>query len=374
MHHMIFFVLKPGKDRSKLHPSFLVLLESPERIPARSVMKELGPWLAPSDPHFVSEFQTKGFDQRIWELYLWAAFRELGFDIEQPEAPDFLCTAPGIKFTVEATTVAASVAGPLAAHPDPQTPEEMEAFLADYMPMKFGSSLSSKLNKKNAQGKSYWEQPQTANCPFILAIADFHKPGDINERGSMTYTHSALPTYLYGRRLQWEKVDGKLIIRASKNTSHRFGTKVIPSGFFDLPGAENISAVLFSNAGTLAKFDRMGVVAGFRSERHHYYRVGVRYNPDPNATEGTPFWLSVTDASYEEFWSDELQIFHNPNAKIPIPVDMFGGITQHFFEDGNHQSITPQGAVISSQTIITGLTEQEGEQMPQLDEANPPEE
>lgn len=362
--------IEPGIDRSKLHPSFLVLLESPGHMPSRSVMKELGPWLAPSDPHFVSEFQTKGFDQRIWELYLWAAFRELGFDIEQPEAPDFLCTAPGIKFTVEATTVAASTDGPLAAHPDPQTPEEMEAFLADYMPMKFGSSLTSKLNKKNAHGKSYWEQPQTANCPFILAIADFHKPGDVNERGSMTYTHSALPTYLYGHRLRWEKVDGKLIIRASKNASHRFGTKVIPSGFFDLPGAENISAVLFSNAGTLTKFCRMGLVAGFCPERHDYYRAGVQYNPDPNATEGIRFFKSVTDPSYEEFWSDELQLFHNPNAKIPIPADMFGGITQHVFEDGRHQSITPEGAVLFSQTIIIGTTE-EREPMTRPDETNP---
>ncbi len=344
--------LDPGVDRSKLHPSFLVLLETPGRAPSRAVMKEVGPWLAPSDPHFVFEFQTKGFDQRIWELYLWAAFRELGFDIEQPEAPDFLCTAPGIKFAVEATTVTASLDGPLAAHPNPQTLEEVKAFLDDYMPMKFGSSLTSKLNKKNAQGESYWERPLTAKRPFILAVADFHKPGDINEIGSMTYTQSVLSTYLYGHRLEWEMVDGKLIVHASKNAEHRFGTKVIPSGFFDLSGAENISAVLFSNAGTLAKFDRMGLVAGFHPEGHRYYRIGIRYNPDPNATDGIPFYDSITDASYEEFWSDELQLFHNPNAKTPIPVEMFSGITQHFFEDGNHQVSTPEGAVLSSRTVI----------------------
>lgn len=164
----------PGTDPAKLHPHFRILLEDPGRAPARAVLKEIGPWLAPSDPHFVTEFQFNQFDQRLWELYLWATFRELGYDITQPEAPDFQCSAPGIAFTVEATTVAPSMSGPLADHPDPQTQEEMAQFLAHYMPMKFGSSLTSKLNKKNKDGQSYWERGETAGKPFMLAIADFH--------------------------------------------------------------------------------------------------------------------------------------------------------------------------------------------------------
>ena len=64
-------------DPAKLHPYFRELAERPGRAPARAVVKEVAPWLAPSDPHFVPEFQFKQFDQRLWELYLWAAFREL---------------------------------------------------------------------------------------------------------------------------------------------------------------------------------------------------------------------------------------------------------------------------------------------------------
>jgi hypothetical protein len=126
-----------------LHPHFRLLAESPGRHPSRSVFKEIGPWLAPTDPHFVREFQFSQFDQRLWEMYLWATFREMRFDVTQPEAPDFLCKAPGIAFAVEATTVGPSTAGVLADHPDPKTPEEMTEFLANYMPMKFGSSLTS---------------------------------------------------------------------------------------------------------------------------------------------------------------------------------------------------------------------------------------
>jgi hypothetical protein len=346
-------------------------METSGRAPSRAVFKEIGPWLAPSDPHFVSEFQFKQFDQRLWELYLWAAFRELGFDIEQPEAPDFLCTAPGLSFTVEATTVAPSNAGPLAVHPDPKTPEEMQAFLADYMPMKFGSSLTSKLNKKNKDGESYWERGETANKPFILAIADFHKTGNAEEPGSMTYTHSALWPYLYGHRVTWELVDGELVVRAEKHPDHAYNGKVVPSGFFDLSGAENVSAVLFSNAGTLSKFDRMGVAAGFAPAGHHYVRVGVRSNPDRNAIQGTPFYSEINAETYEEFWTDELQLFHNPNAKHPIAPEAFGGIAQHFFRDGEYFSIAPDDTVLVSRTIIISPVADDGrrDQKERQDEA-----
>lgn len=337
-----------------LHPSFRSLFQDSGRSPARAVLREIGNWLAPSDPHFVQEFQFKQFDQRLWELYLWAALRELDFDVTQPEAPDFLCRAPGIEFTVEATTVKASESGPLAKHPEPTTLEEMRAFLTDYMPMKFGSSLTSKLMKKNASGESYWERGESPGKPFILAIADFHKPGSESEIGSMTYTVSALWPYLYGHRVEWEKVDGKLVVRAVKGSDHAYGGKVVPTGFFDLPGAENVSAVIFSNAGTIAKFDRIGVAAGFGLPGHHYVRSGIRYDPDPDAVEGVPF-VEEIKPGHSERWSDELQVFHNPRAKHPLPIDVFDGITQHFFQNGDQYSLTPEGAVISSWTTIIQL-------------------
>lgn len=339
-------------DPAKLHPYFKMLLETPARAPARAVVKEIGPWLAPSDPHFVQEFQFKQFDQRLWELYLWAAFRELGFDITHLEAPDFMCRAPGIAFSVEATTVAPSTAGPLAAHPQPKTFDEMKEFLANYMPMKFGSALFSKLNKKDAKGRRYWERDDTKDKPFVLAVADFHKQADQDGLGSMTFTQSALWPYLYGQRVDWKMVDGQLSVTAVKNENHVFGEKVIPSGFFDQPDTENISAVLFSNAGTLAKFDRMGVAAGFAAQDHTYMRMGYRLNPDPNAVMGIPFAEDVSSADYVEFWSDELQIFHNPNAKIPLKHDWLSELTQFYFADGEQRTIIPDHHVWASNTLI----------------------
>jgi hypothetical protein len=339
-------------DPQKLHPYFRELLESPGRVPARAAVREIGPWLAPSDPHFIQEFQESQFDQRLWELFLWASFREMGFDVDQLEAPDFLCRMPGFTFSVEATTAAPSTMGPLATHPNPQTKKEMEDFLSNYMPLKYGSSLYSKLMKQDKNGLRYWERNDVGGSPFVLAIADFHRPATENEIGSMTYTQSALWMYLYGQRVSWRFDDHQLVIMPTKVEEHTYGDKKAPSGFFDLPDSENVAAVLFSNAGTIAKFDRMGVVAGFAPEDHSYLRIGLKYNPDPNAVHGIPFSADVGSEEYEEMWSDELQIFHNPNAKMPIPPDMFSGLTQHFWKDGDLYSLTPEGAILSSYTMI----------------------
>ena len=99
-------------DEAKLHPYFRILRDDPTRAPARAVINEVGRWLAPGDPHLVQEFQTSGFDQRLWKIYLWAAFREFGLDVTQLEAPDFRCTVAWSDFTVEATTAAPSTMVP----------------------------------------------------------------------------------------------------------------------------------------------------------------------------------------------------------------------------------------------------------------------
>ena len=341
-----------GTDPAKLHPYFKELLEEPGRAPARAVVKEIGPWLAPSDPHFVEEFQFRQFDQRLWELYLWAAFRELGFDVTQTEAPDFSCRAPGIEFTIEATTVAPSQAGPLAAHPNPMTPEELERFNSDYMPMKFGSSLMSKVNKTDSEGRHYWQREHTAEKPFVIAVADFHKQAEQDRPGSMTYSHSAIWRYLYGHGVKWQVVEGKLVAETFEYPDHKYRTKTVPTGFFDQPGTENISAVLFSNAGTIAKFDRMGVVAGFGAPKHQYWRIGYRYDPNPNAVEGMRFVEDVAGCDYAEGWADELQIFHNPNARVPLPDDWLAGLAQFSWRDGAMETWIPDDQVIASMTWI----------------------
>lgn len=349
-------LLMPISDNlDKLHPGFKHLISAESAFPARQIIKEIGPCLHIYDNHFLNEFQLFQFDQRVWEIYLWCSLREQGFDVYLREAPDFECysAVADLRFTVEATTVTPSQAGVLKEHPNPKGIKELEEFLYSYMPMKFGSALTSKLKKVNKAGKHYWEHEFSKDKPFVIAIADFHKPSDhkTGDVTSLVYSGSALYVYLYGKRVDWfVDKDGKLIITNSKIGGHKYKDKEIPSGFFDLPDSENISAVMFSNAGTLPKFDRMGVCAGFEPESIRYFRQGFRFNPDPNASHGIPFVEEVGSEGYEESWSDELQLYHNPNAKYPIDPDDFPKITHHNFIDGKFVSIGADNRVLSSLT------------------------
>jgi hypothetical protein len=339
-------------DDNRLHPYFKVLRDSPAREPAREVFRAISPWLVSSDPHLVSELQESQFDQRLWEIYLWAMLRDQGYDVKHTEAPDLIARSPWFNFSIEATTIAPSTSGALANHPNPSTPEEMAEFLSDYMPMKFGSPLISKVNKTDAAGKHYWERGDAVGLPFVIAIADFHKTADDHNLASMTYSQGGLYVYLFGNRVIAETVDGKLIIRNEPVTEHTYGGKTVPSGFFDQPGVENVAAVLFSNAGTLSKFDRIGVMAGFIPEKHKYMRVGQRFDPTPDALVGVPFAEDVSSPAYEEHWGDEVQIFHNPNAKTPLPREAFPDAAHFMYENGELISFDRPGRVLGSMTHI----------------------
>ncbi len=178
------FQARPGTDDSKLHPFYKVLSQDSGRAPARAVFREIGPWLAPSDPHFVKEFQENAFDQRLWELYLWASFRELGFNVDQPEAPDFLCTGPDIQFTVEATTSGPSKDGVLAEHPNPKTEAEIKEFLENYMPMKFGSCLTKKLKyERKARACATGSEARLQTSRSLLLSQTFTSPAAIKRLG-----------------------------------------------------------------------------------------------------------------------------------------------------------------------------------------------
>ncbi len=351
-------LLKPiTKEYHKLHPYFRHLIESDSAMPARAVFKEIGPALHLHDEHFLNEFQLYQFDQRLWELYLWASLREQGYDVHQREAPDFEChsATTNLRFTLEATTVAPSQSGVLADHPNPKSDKEIDKFLKTYMPMKFGGALTSKLKHVNRKGQRYWERDHSKEKPFVIGVSDFHKESNAQtgEPTSIIYSQGALYIYLYGNRIDWFlNNEKKLILTMAKVDSHSYKTKNIPSGFFDLPDAENISGVLFSNAGTLPKFERMGVCAGFIPPNHKYFRLGCRFDPDSDAFMGLPFCEEVGVGEYKENWSDELQFFHNPNAKYPIDPNDFPDIAHHNLIDGKLLTIDKGNRVISSMTQV----------------------
>jgi len=333
-------LLKIPEDISdaKLNPGFKELLQNAAYTPAKRIIQELSPWIRPKDRHLEKEFQTNGFNQRIWELYLWTALKELRFEVDQLEAPDFLCKGDDEPlFTIEATTSGPSMSGTLAEIPDePHDLESVVQYNNGYMAIKYGSSLTSKLRKQ----PPYWERPEAKGLPFILAIADFHRPDFKTLHPSMAYTHSGLAPYLYGFNSLVERDEnGNYRVKSEPIEKHKYLDKEISSGFFNLPEAEHVSAVLFCNAGTIAKFNRMGILAGFGLPNYLYLREGEQYNvSDPIATEGTHCIVDICDPEYRECWSDELNLFHNPNALFPLNENVFKDINQHFSAGDHIQS------------------------------------
>jgi hypothetical protein len=211
------------------------------------------------------------------------------------------------------------------------------------MPIKYAGPLTAKLAKK------YWEKKHVKGKPLLFAIQDFHAPM------SLLISRSALPTYLYGHEYESSRSeDGKLVITPQRVTEHRWGNKIVPSGFFALNGAEHVSAVIFSNSGTISKFNRMGVLAGFGSRRVRLTRRGLAVDHDPNAAKPKCFERSVNDPKYRETWIEGLDVFHNPRALNPIdPSALVGAAHHRLLPNGQIESLVPRDHTFSSVTVTT---------------------
>ncbi|KAF1710238.1 glycosaminoglycan attachment protein [Pseudoxanthomonas sacheonensis] len=336
----------PSAPLGKLHPSFDHVRQSDHFLPARSIMTEMMRHVVDVDGNFVEQFQTAGFDARVWELYLYAALLELGLFVSKPEpAPDFLVSDGLAKVFIEAVTVNSSGGEPPlrpADLPIKRLPEEIHRLNQTKIPIKYGSALWSKLKRK----KPYWTLPDVQGHPLVFAIADFH------EKQSMLWTSSGLFNYLYGLSHDFRRDEnGQLIISAEQFEVHEYEGKKIPSGFFFQPDAENISAVLFSATGTMSKFNRMGRLAGFGHADQRMLRIGYKHKHDDNAAFPEPFCIEIAPGEAHESWAEGLSMFHNPRALHPVDPRMFPGVAHHFFENGKIVSILPEFHPYSSTTF-----------------------
>ena len=320
----------PVVSKEKQHQSFGVLL-SDRYSPGRELIRELMHHFTDVDGNFVEQFQSTGFDSRLWELYLFALLAELAYGLDgEHAAPDFHCIGLRGNFFVEATTVNPSETLPVIGKAN------IEEYVAHYVPVKYGSALFSKLKKR------YWELPHVADHPLVFAIQDFHSPQ------SMVWSNPALVEYLYGIR-QTAKPDGTLGVVSQIIDKYEWQGKVIPAGYFLQPATEHISAVLANPSGTITKFNRMGYLAGFGNRSIKMLRRGLCYKGN---VHHEPFTAEVHAQEYSETWCEGVSIYHNPNARIPLPEYTFPGAAHHTARDGRILSNTPPFFPIGSNTII----------------------
>jgi hypothetical protein len=323
----------------RLHPSFKALRDDAEREPARRMMEEVFERMGDRDGNFREQFQTTGFDSRVWELYLYAALSDAGYKVDLPDpAPDFMLSAEEERWTLEATTANLRSGE---ASPQVGSDEELLDFLKHELPIRLGSPLFTKLRKNYIDGNG-----EMARLPFALGLECF-----VNT-DSMFHTESPLGGYLYGiHSTPYRNPDGSFGVRHEKIAEHRFGEKRIPSGFFKQPGAEQISAVLFSNSGTSAKFTRMGYQRGIGAERLWVGRYGYRADPSPDASG--PLFFAEEVGERVEHWSEGLVVFHNPWATHPLPDRRLSEVAVNYtLIDGRIRHTAIPSHVFTSQTLI----------------------
>lgn len=334
----------PVVSYEKMHPSFAKLCQSEAFVPARRQIAEIMPHYVDIDGNFIEQFQTSGFDARLWELFLHSYLVEEQLFLDRGhDRPDFLVTKYGKSVAIEGTIVGRRADKPVSyfrVTPSiPESEEEVKRRHEDEIPIRFGSPLFSKLQKR------YWELDHVKGLPIVFAIADFH------DDQSMTWTSTALINYLYGVKHDFHfDESGQLVITPLKIEKHKVGDKEIPSGFFFQPEADHISAVLFSASGTISKFNRMGRQAGFKAPGLVMIRVGTHHDHDPNAHLPRPFKY-IVDENSNETWAEGVSMFHNPNALRPVPRELFPSIAHHTFKDGRIHSVLPEFHPYASFTL-----------------------
>jgi hypothetical protein len=297
---------------------------------ARRLMDETFADFPDVDRSFVREFQTAGFSARVFELALFAALREQGKELDRTSpAPDFLTTGDN-PVAIEATTTNPPQGEKdddedIAAAVRRLIPDDMEEAQAEFT-MQIGKALRRKLEHRDAQGHAYWEKPHVNGIPFVIAVQSFHSPS------ALIHTTSSLATYLYGiRDIPTHDDHGSLVLNSQVVTEHRHKHKTIPSGLFAQPEAEHLAAVIFTNSATVSKFARMGTERGYGPEDVAIARVGLEYDPDPNASVPVPFGYVVGDYGPQdhETFSEGFHVLHNPWTRTPLPDGALEGFTQH---------------------------------------------
>ncbi|MEU4266080.1 hypothetical protein [Streptomyces sp. NPDC025273] len=318
---------------------------------ARRLMNEIFTDFHDVDKSFVREFQSGGFSARVFELALFAYLREQGLSPDRSQAaPDFVIRGENPVAIEVTTTNPAQGKEPDDIEYAPllreEIPEADQAFV-----FQLGKALRRKLTHRDAAGCAYWEKSHIRDVPFVIAVGAFH-----NQNAQM-HVMSSVCEYLYGQRdVLGHDESGKLTIAAEEISAHELRGKTIPSGLFRLPEAANLAGVLFSNAHTVAMFNRIGMEIGYGSDDVAFCRVGTAYDPDPNASTPQLFSYVAGDRppDQQETFTEGLSLFLNPWAIRKLSPQALPGISfVDLLDDGRLMSMLPGGFhPFTSKTLV----------------------
>lgn len=346
---LLFKDIVPQEKQNRI---FRQLKNDNEWNSAKHLIEAIMPYYDDVDGNFVQQFQSTGFDQRLWELYLFNYFTEDRLEIDRTRnSPDFVLKKDRQTIGVEAVTLSDKRINDDAIIPEYKHPSDK--YLKNDMPILWSAALHNKLSLKTYSHKNdsikthYWKKEGLSEKPFIIAIQDFHK------EFSMTWSYTSLIDLLYGISQTWEIENDKLIITPHKIAPYtkRNGTQIPSAFFFTHPEASHLSAVIANPLGTLPKFNRIGKERGFDMFNTMMIHRGLCYNHEKNAVKPNAFQYCVQN-EVRELWSHGVVVYHNPNALCPLPDAFFPNACHCHFKDGQIECMMPAFAPFSSMTIL----------------------
>lgn len=297
-----------------LHNKFKLLRNEPLLHLERDVITNWASGFADRDGKLVKEFQTT-FHSSLWELYLFAVLKELGLIVDfSKNRPDFIVSG-NVEFYMEAVVSEIKNGGR-----SESTRNENDTFsmlepihkdknfhkLIDEAITRHSNSILSK-HKKYI--KEYAECDWVKEgAPFVVALGSYDQ---VNYGREFHYSMMAL---LYGFRFnpdEQEYVKEKNIIKPDT-------TSEIPIGIFTDKNYEEISAIVFSCTVTMGKLTSLAIS---KSSLHPTnFVLNIRHDIDhPH------YKIQVVSQEVPEELTDGLFVFHNPNAKNPLPKPVFAG-------------------------------------------------
>lgn len=303
----------PIVSRSKINNTYNALKNSIGYSPAKELINYVFVHdFQDPDGTFIREFQSEGFNARLWEIYLSLVLKENNIEFLREKAScDFQCNKNSIDFNLEATIIQSKDAIIENSNmPSMNIKNKIIALL--------NKKYSSRLSKK--RDKNYFNLDSNKEIPFIYAIHNFCNDSNLYSDNISIFT------FLYGLK-QYPLLDPQARLKI-------LTTKDKP-GYFFQNDTQYVSAVIHSNSATISKFERIGFLAGFGSRKLQIIYTGYCYKHNSESTKGAFFYFNIEPNKYSERWSCGIDIYHNPNAINKINPLLFPYCNHHFLNDKN---------------------------------------
>lgn len=308
--------------KEKLHPKYETIKNHLFLTGEHDVLKDWIDGFEDRDNKIVYEFQTT-FHSSFWEFYLFAVFKEAGFEIDfTKNRPDFIINKPQ-KFYVEAVVANIKKDG---SQEEQRTLRDIISMIEPaHMQQNFNENLTESIvrysnailsksekytgySKKGKYHKGYSEDDDyDTTAPYLIALSGYEQ---INYGNNFYYAIFAL---LYG--LYYDNLNDKYTKK--ENIIKPNSTSEIPIGLFLNEKMEHISAIIFSSTVTLGKLTSLSISQN-KSNLNLNTVLCMRHDTEP-----PHFKPQIVSSSNPEFLSDGLFIFHNPFAKNPMDKNLF---------------------------------------------------